>query len=121
MMDDFYLFVGLAALICIAFYCIYKFAKQPTKTQIENIKEWLVELCIEAEQALGSGTGVLKLRRVYSKVITVYPEIGIFVTFNTFSSWVDVALETAQHIMNTNDNVKSMVTKSENTTEQNCQ
>ena len=40
---------------------IYNFIKLGRERQIENIKEWLVFACLEAEKLLGSKTGQVKL------------------------------------------------------------
>lgn len=69
------------------------FVKLPKDKKIANIKEWLKYAVVEAERALGSGTGQLKLRLVYDMAIKQFPFITQLVPFTTFSEWVDEALE----------------------------
>lgn len=93
LISNWYVIVGLLA---VAFVCVFgciEWVKLPSATQIENIKEWLKWAVTEAESALGSGTGQLKLRMVYDMATTKFPWLVKFVSFKTFSEWVDVALE----------------------------
>lgn len=72
---------------------ITAFAKLSRKKKIANIKEWLKLVVVEAEKTLGGGTGQLKLRYVYNQAVTQFPWIASLVSFETFSAWVDEALE----------------------------
>ena len=58
-----------------------------------NIVEWLVCFCAEAEMTYGSGTGYLKLRDVYAEFVKTYPVVSAVMPFNAFSSLVDKALK----------------------------
>lgn len=69
------------------------FLKLPMARKISNLKEWLKYGVAESEKALGSGTGQLKLRMVYDMAISKFPWLSKFISFITFSSWVDEALE----------------------------
>jgi flagellar basal body-associated protein FliL len=71
---------------------VYYFVKSPKEKRIANIKEWLKYAVVEAEKALGSGTGQLKLRMVYDMAIKQFPWVVNLVPFETFSSWVDESL-----------------------------
>ena len=57
-----------------------------------SVREWLLLAVIEAEKALGGGTGQLKLRAVFEAFINNFPLISKFISFETFSSWVDISL-----------------------------
>lgn len=59
-----------------------------------KIIEWLKYATAMAEKELGSKTGQLKLMTVYNWWIKQFPVISIFVSFETFSKWVDIALKT---------------------------
>lgn len=72
---------------------ITAFAKLSRKKKIANIKEWLKLAVVEAEKTLGEGTGQLKLRYVYNQAVAYFPWIASLVSFETFSAWVDEALE----------------------------
>ena len=100
--------VGIAAIIVVV-YAIYAFAKRPTSEQIQKVKEWLLYAVIEAEKELGSGTGPVKLRSVYDMFITKFPKLSVFISFNTFSEWVDVALDYMEKLLTDNKDVKAII------------
>ena len=88
---------------------VVQFVRSPSDKQIENLKEWLKLAVTEAEAALGSGTGQLKLRDVYDMAVEKFPWVGEFITFETFSTWVDEALEWMNSQLESNENVKAYV------------
>lgn len=102
LIENWYLIVAAAASILIGGYGIYAFAKRPTESQIKSIREWLLYAVTEAEKALGSGTGQLKLRYVYNMFIERFPVLCEIITFEMFSGLVDEALEQMRHLMATN-------------------
>ena len=81
-------------IIAIALVCgIIWFVKLPKDKKIANIKEWLKFAVVDAEKELGSGTGQLKLRMVYNMAVKQFPFIVQLIPFDTFSGWVDEALD----------------------------
>lgn len=74
-----------------------------------NIKEWLKWAVAEAEKALGSGTGQLKLREVWSMFTKQFPWVSTFISFETFSFWVDEALDWLEDQMNKNIDINDIV------------
>lgn len=88
---------------------VVQFVRSPSDKQIENLKQWLKLAVTEAEAALGSGTGQLKLRDVYDMAIEKFPWVGEFITFETFSTWVDEALEWMNNQLESNEKVKAYV------------
>ncbi len=64
-----------------------------------NIRSWLLLAVTEAEKQLGSGTGRQKLKRVYLWFTQQFPLASFFVAFETFSKWVDAALQTMEKIL----------------------
>ena len=88
---------------------IYNFVKMGREKQIENIKEWLLFAVLEAEKVLGSKTGRIKLRYVYDLFISKFRVMAYFVSFDTFSLWVDEALDVMRDLIESNDAVKKMV------------
>lgn len=88
---------------------VVQFVRSPSDKQIENLKEWLKLAVTEAEAALGSGTGQLKLREVYDMAVEKFPWVGEFITFETFSTWVDEALEWMNNQLESNEKVKDYV------------
>lgn len=86
----------LVALVIVAIALVVGiiwFVKLPKDKKIANVKEWLKYAVVEAEKALGSGTGQLKLRLVYDMAVKQFPFIVQLIPFETFSTWVDEALE----------------------------
>lgn len=88
---------------------VVQFVRSPSDKQIENLKEWLKLAVTEAEAALGSGTGQLKLREVYDMAVEKFPWVSEFITFETFSTWVDEALEWMNNQLESNEKVKAYV------------
>ena len=81
-------------IVAIALVCgIIWFVKLPKDKKIANIKEWLKFAVVDAEKELGSGTGQLKLRIVYDMAVKQFPFIVQLIPFDTFSGWVDEALD----------------------------
>ena len=94
----------IVAIVIIAALFIVLAIKQPKK-----VKEWLLYAVIEAENELGSGTGPVKLRSVYDMFITKFPKLSVFISFNTFSEWVDVALDYMEKLLTDNKDVKAIL------------
>lgn len=81
-------------IVAIVLVCgIIWFVKLPKDKKIANIKEWLKFAVVDAEKELGSGTGQLKLRMVYNMAVKQFPFIVQLIPFDTFSGWVDEALD----------------------------
>lgn len=108
LMENWYLIIGGIALLTVAVMSARKWLGLPTEKQVANIKEWLLYAVTEAETALGSGTGQLKLRYVYDMALSKFAWLK-YIPFETFSKWVDDALEEMRHMLATNENVKVIV------------
>lgn len=63
------------------------------------IRDWLLLAVTEAEKQLGSGAGQQKLKRVYLWFTERFPVAAFFVAFETFSKWVDAALEITEQVL----------------------
>ena len=102
---------GLAVAVIIAVLVVYRFFGLPTEKQVEKIKEWLIWACIEAERALQSGTGQLKLRQVYDMFCAVpaFTWVAKLISFELFSEWVSDALATAKEMMINNKTLAEYV------------
>lgn len=64
---------------------------------------------IQAEKELGGGTGKVKLSTVYGTFVTAFPILKNFISFETFSLWVDDALEEMRKLLEQNENLKQVV------------
>lgn len=69
---------------------------------VARIREWLLQAVTQAEAALGSGTGQLKLSTVYDWFIGSWGIIAKIIPFSTFSKMVDKALVTMRELLETN-------------------
>ena len=109
LINHWYLIVAAGAVIGAAVFAVRKFLGLPTDQQIENLKEWLKWAVTEAEKELGSGTGQLKLRRVYDLALAKFPWIARLVPFEEFSMWVDEALIWLGKQLESNKAITNMV------------
>lgn len=75
-----------------------------------GFKNWLVWAVSEAEQALGSGTGQLKLRYVYDTAIMRFPIVAKIIPFKLFSRMVDAALKVMNDMIKNNTNIAEAIT-----------
>ena len=111
LVENLYLLVAAVALIGMAVGSVYLFLGQPSEKQKEKIKEWLIWACIEAERALQSGTGQLKLREVWNLFCAVpaFGWVARIIAFDTFSGWVKEALSTVKRMLVENPRLASYV------------
>lgn len=107
--NNWYLLVAAICVTAWAIYGIICFFKEPREQKIANVKEWLKYAVTEAEKALGSGTGQLKLHMVYDMAVKQFPWLISVVSFETFSNWVDEALEWMRMQLSSNINAQNYV------------
>lgn len=86
---------------------VINFINLPKADKIKNVKEWLKWAVIEAEKALGGGTGQIKLRMVYDMAIKQFPWLVQLISFDTFSAWVDEALIWMEEQLSKNKAIKT--------------
>jgi len=110
--NNWYIIVGLLAVVLMVVYLVVKFFCLPTDKQIEKVKEWLKYAVTQAEKALGSGTGQLKLRYVYDMFVQRFPWLSRVVTFDYFEMLVDEALKWLELQLASNKNIKEFVDES---------
>lgn len=99
--NDWYIYMAILALVVVAIWLVYRFFSLPTEKQLAKVKEWLIFAIIEAEKALQSGTGKLKLRSVYNTFLSIpsFNWIARIISFEQFSDMVDEALETVKMML----------------------
>ncbi len=107
--QNWYLVVASLAVLIVAIITVVNFFQKPTKEQIDSVKEWMLLLVVETEKKFGSKTGKIKLRYAYDQFVTKFPYIAKFVTFETFSQYIDQALEEMKKLLETNSYVKAYV------------
>ena len=107
--ENWYSALTAVVMVVMAVVLVSSFVKLPTKEQIAKIKEWLLYAVTEAEKELGGGTGQLKLRQVYDLFVQRFPAVAAVISFDTFSLWVDEALEQMREMLAKNEQVAAYV------------
>lgn len=108
-MNYWYVFVGIIAVLIMGGFAIYKFVGLPTKEQLAKITEWLKYAVMLAEKELGGGVGSAKLRFVYDMFIVKFPVTAKLITFDQFSTLVDIALEWLNAQLESNKKIETFV------------
>lgn len=103
--------IAIAVILIALVAMVMNYAKLSKEEKITNFKEWLKLAVTQAEKALGSGTGQLKLRWVYDLAIKQFPWIEQVVTFEVFSEWVDEALEWMNTQISSNEAVQNYISE----------
>lgn len=93
-----YIFAAVVLVVLLA-GLIWGFVKLPRERKVAQVKQWLLSAVVEAEKALGAGTGPQKLKRVYDLFVERFPRLARMVSFETFSGWVDEALEAVKDLL----------------------
>ena len=101
--------IAVIAILVVAGVAVYKFLQLPTSAQVEKVKKCLLAWVISAEADLGGGTGKVKLSVVYGYFVTAFPILKNFVSFETFSRWVDEALDIMREMLKENTNLKQVI------------
>lgn len=94
--NNWYIILAPIAMGAVGGVLAYKFFNQPSSKQVTRVKKWLLVAVQEAEERFGAGTGQTKLRWVYDVFTAKYPVMAKLVPFETFSGWVDEALDTVE-------------------------
>lgn len=76
---------------------------------VQSVKNYLLIAVTLAEQDLGSGTGRLKLSKVYSEFVSAYPIFSKILPFPVFSAIVDSVLVEMRKLLESNKNVQDYV------------
>ena len=107
---DIVLYIAIAMiLIGGAMLFIVNFCKAGQAQQIQMISEWLLLAVVQAEKELGGGTGEIKLRYVYDKFIQKFDKMAKVISFEQFSSMVDVALDKMRDMLSSNTQLANYV------------
>ncbi len=109
LIDNWSLLVIAAAVVTTVIVWVKKVGSLSRDEQILKVKEWLLYAVTLAEKEMGGGTGRIKLRYVYDMFITKFPDLADLISFETFSGWVDSALENMRHLVETNKKVQEYV------------
>lgn len=107
--ENWFVIIAVLAIVVGIIVAVIKFVKSGKASQIANLKEWLLYATTEAEKALGSGTGKLKLRTVYDMFLAKFPWLAKVISFDMFSGLVDEALEDMNDLLTNNAAVQLYV------------
>lgn len=110
-MDNIIIIMGAIGLVGIAIAALYYFMTLSKDKQLQIVKNWLLLAVVEAEKALGSGTGQLKLRYVYDLFISKFKFLSLVISFPQFSMLVDEALDTMRNMIANNKQVEQYINK----------
>lgn len=108
-MDNIIIAIAIIAIVGAAAYALYYFMNLGKEKQIQMVREWLLLAVIEAEKALGSNTGQLKLRYVYDLFLSKFKYLSLVISFPQFSLLVDEALETMRDMISNNKQVEQYI------------
>lgn len=108
-LENWYIILAFVAAGMAAGIAVYHFVKQPKADQLKKVRKWLLWAVIEAEKALGSGTGQLKLRKVYDLFVARFPWLAKIIPFEMFSKMVDDALDEMRELLETNEAVAAYI------------
>lgn len=114
LVDNWYVIVLIIVAIAAIAGDVYAFVKLNPTEQKKKVQEWLLIAVIEAEKALGGGTGQLKLRKVYEMFTQTFPWLVKVISFNEFSAMVDVALIKMRDILEKNEKVAAYIAAGNN-------
>lgn len=97
--------------IIIALIIIFAIIVKVRSILDNDLSEWLVKKVMEAEIYFGSEVGQIKLRSVYDSFVKERPLLSLLISFNTFSSLVDVALDKFEEMLEDNGAIKAWIEK----------
>lgn len=107
--DNWYVIVITIVAVAAVAGDVYAFVKLSPGAQKKKVQEWLLIAVIEAEKALGGGTGQLKLRKVYEMFTKTFPWLVKVISFEEFSDMVDVALVKMREMLENNEKVAAYI------------
>lgn len=108
-LENWYIIFALVAFGIAVGIAVYHFMKQPRADQLKKVRAWLLWAVIQAEKALGSGTGQLKLRRVYDLFVARFPWLAKIISFDMFGDMVKDALKEMQELLENNPAVAAYI------------
>ena len=111
LIENWFLLVVLLSCVAAVVCFVVRFLGMPTEKQKEKVMEWLKWACVEAEKELKSGTGQIKLRKVYDKFCAVpaFKWVAIIISFKQFEEWVSAALAEAKQMLISNSTLAEYV------------
>lgn len=91
------------------FYIIAAIAVVLLWLYLNGFRNWLVHAVTEAEAALGSKTGQLKLRMAYDMAVERYPVLAKIMPYAVFNWFVGSALKIMNEMLTKNKTIAEIV------------
>lgn len=108
LIENWYLLVIGVTVLAVTGLFIWRFFRQSKEIRYEQVRGWLLQAVILAEQEYGSGTGRMKLSAVYDAFCIALPWIARAISFETFALYVDEALDEAKEILAGNKDMAAL-------------
>ena len=114
--ENWYMALAFSALGVVGTLAIQRFLSLPTNSKLQVVKNWLLWAVVEAEVALGAGTGALKLKYVYDLFVGKFPWAIHLISFAMFEAMVDEALDEMRELLAKNEAIGAIVEAKEEPT-----
>lgn len=101
--ENWYILLTFISAMILAIIKIIEFIGYPTKKKISEIKDRLLIYVTEAELALGSETGKLKLSQVYDEFCKNFPYVKKWISLEKFNEMVKKVLPTMEELLKKSD------------------
>ena len=92
--ENWFVIVGLIAVLTAGGYAVYVFVKMPSDKQLNKVREWLLYAVTKAEKELGGGTGQIKLRYVYDMFVARFTWLARVISFEAVAplvvAWIEM-------------------------------
>lgn len=108
LMNNWHLIIIAIAAVVVVDLAVWQFFRQSKSARHEQIRGWLLQAVILAEQEYGSGTGKMKLSAVYDAFCATLPWLARVISFETFALYVDEALDEAKEILGANKDMAAL-------------
>lgn len=111
MMENIFIAIAIITVVGLIIGSIYQFVNLGKEKQLDKVRHWLLFAVVEAEKALGSKTGQIKLRYVYDMFMARFKYLSMIITFEQFSLLVDEALDTMRDMLQSNTALLEYINK----------
>lgn len=106
--DNWYMIIIFLCLAVGVGIAIWRFCLLSDEEKYAQVRGWLLQAVILAEQEYGSGTGKMKLSAVYDAFCSALPWIARALPFEKFSAYVDDALAEAKALLAQNKDIAAL-------------
>lgn len=108
LIENWYMIVAGICVVVGVVGAVKKFSGLSKDEKYEQVRGWLLQAVILAEQKYGAGTGRMKLSAVYDAFCEALPWIAELLPFETFSQYVDDALDEAKGLLTDNKAIAAL-------------